>query len=253
MVEGRVEQPLGLQSVHQRDQAGIPGPTAEDNDRRRCLPSGIRPSMVAVLVALAAFTVIRSRTRPYLSAGHTAYGTVANRPERDHDGLAVWEVRGSSPLSSTHLSRAPNTAGPGDEDRVVDPSTTESDTARTLLDPKGASCLTRTSSSNAQHLAGQVGLSCSSSGSKQPTRGEILGVGPSGPQPFSARSAPPVGPETRSVDRLGRRAGTRCSGRRATPDADLILAYGRSPSPDACGPPRCCGPSCATSQQPQAP
>ena len=161
--------------------------------------------------------------------------------------------RGSSPLSSTHLSRAPNTAGPGDEDRVVDPSTTESDTARTLLDPKGASCLTRTSSSNAQHLAGQVGLSCSSSGSKQPTRGEILGVGPSGPQPFSARSAPPVGPETRSVDRLGRRAGTRCSGRRATPDADLILAYGRSPSPDACGPPRCCGPSCATSQQPQAP
>ena len=144
-------------------------------------------------------------------------------------------------------------AGPGDEDRVVDPSTTESDTARTLLDPKGASCLTRTSSSNAQHLAGQVGLSCSSSGSKQPTRGEILGVGPSGPQPFSARSAPPVGPETRSVDRLGRSAGTRCSGRRATPDADLILAYGRSPSPDACGPPRCCGPSCATSQQPQAP
>src|SRR3712207_7462831 len=53
----------------------------------------------------------------------------------------------------------------------------------------------------------------SSSGSKQPTRGEILGVGPSGPQPFIARSAPPVGPETRSVDRLGRRAGARCSGR----------------------------------------
>ena len=139
--------------------------------------------------------------------------------------------RGSSPLSSTHLSRAPNTAGPGDEDRVVDPSTTESDTARTLLDPKGASCLTRTSSSNAQHLAGQVGLSCSSSGSKQPTRGEILGVGPSGPQPFSARSAPPVGPETRSVDRLGRRAGTRCQAgehprRRPHPDLRQITVTG---------------------------
>jgi hypothetical protein len=203
---------------------------------------------------LAPFSDVRRDPPSFEPADQAACGTTMDRHERDHDGLAVWEAgRGSSPLSSTHLSRAPNTAGPGDEDRVVDPSTTESDTARTLLDPKGASCLTRTSSSNAQHLAGQVGLSCSSSGSKQPTRGEILGVGPSGPQPFSARSAPPVGPETRSVDRLGRRAGTRCSGRRATPDADLILAYGRSPSPDACGPPRCCGPSCATSQQPQAP
>lgn len=192
---------------------------------------------------------VRWRGHPLLACGN-------GQPRTSTDPYQPpWQCggRGSSPLSSTHLSRAPNTAGPGDEDRVVDPSTTESDTARTLLDPKGASCLTRTSSSNAQHLAGQVGLSCSSSGSKQPTRGEILGVGPSGPQPFSARSAPPVGPETRSVDRLGRRAGTRCSGRRATPDADLILAYGRSPSPDACGPPRCCGPSCATSQQPQAP
>jgi hypothetical protein len=33
--------------------------------------------------------VIRSRARPYLPAGHMAYGTVANRLERDHDGLAV--------------------------------------------------------------------------------------------------------------------------------------------------------------------
>src|SRR3954454_17462997 len=39
---------------------------------------------------LAAFTVIPIRTRPYFSAGRTAYGTIVNRPERDHDGLAVW-------------------------------------------------------------------------------------------------------------------------------------------------------------------
>jgi hypothetical protein len=39
---------------------------------------------------LAPFAVIRSRARPYLCAGHPAYGTAANCPERDHDGLAVW-------------------------------------------------------------------------------------------------------------------------------------------------------------------
>ncbi|HEX2064092.1 MAG TPA: hypothetical protein VHE80_06690, partial [Acidimicrobiales bacterium] len=41
---------------------------------------------------LAAFTVIRDRVRPYLPAAHPAYGTAANRHERDHDGLAVWEA-----------------------------------------------------------------------------------------------------------------------------------------------------------------
>src|SRR4051812_37517410 len=39
---------------------------------------------------LALFAVIRSRGRPYSSAGDLAYGTVANRHERDHGGLAVW-------------------------------------------------------------------------------------------------------------------------------------------------------------------
>ena len=28
-----------------------------------------------------------------------------NRCERDHDGLPVWRVRGSSPLSSTHMRK----------------------------------------------------------------------------------------------------------------------------------------------------
>ena len=38
----------------------------------------------------AAFGVVRRRSRPFLSAGQAAYGTAANRHERDHDGLAVW-------------------------------------------------------------------------------------------------------------------------------------------------------------------
>ena len=34
--------------------------------------------------------VVRSRPRSFSSAGQAAYGTVVNRCERDHDGLAVW-------------------------------------------------------------------------------------------------------------------------------------------------------------------
>jgi hypothetical protein len=67
---------------------------------RRLLPAAgaawsyryIRRSAAPLLqlwLQLALFRVIRRRARPYLSAGHPGYGTVVNRHERDHDGLAV--------------------------------------------------------------------------------------------------------------------------------------------------------------------
>src|SRR3954469_11886472 len=39
---------------------------------------------------LSAFAVVRKCLPSFKRAGRAAYGTVANRPERDHDGLAVW-------------------------------------------------------------------------------------------------------------------------------------------------------------------
>jgi hypothetical protein len=47
------------------------------------------PAWLQLWLQLAAFTAIRSRARPYFSAGQSASGTVTNRHERDHDGLAV--------------------------------------------------------------------------------------------------------------------------------------------------------------------
>ena len=55
---------------------------------------------------LAAFASVRPGSPMCEPARQPAYGTATNRPERDHDGLAVWGVRGSSPLSSTLVSGA---------------------------------------------------------------------------------------------------------------------------------------------------
>ena len=51
-----------------------------------------QPAQLQFWLQLAAFTVIRSRTRPYFCAGHAAYGTMVDGSERDHDGLAVGRV-----------------------------------------------------------------------------------------------------------------------------------------------------------------
>ncbi len=55
---------------------------------------------------LVGFMVIRGRARPYLSAGHRAYGTATNRRERDHDGLAVWGAGVRVPSAPPHPLRA---------------------------------------------------------------------------------------------------------------------------------------------------
>src|SRR4051812_5814257 len=39
---------------------------------------------------LAVFALVRRTSRWYGAARQTAYGTTANRPERDHDRLAAW-------------------------------------------------------------------------------------------------------------------------------------------------------------------
>jgi hypothetical protein len=59
---------------------------------------------------LVAFLLVRRRARPYLFAGHAAYGTAANRLERDHDGLAVRGPIGSRVCSRWCRSGEPGTA-----------------------------------------------------------------------------------------------------------------------------------------------
>jgi hypothetical protein len=61
-------------------------------------------SWLQLWLQVTAFAVVPTCSLSYVPAGHELYGTVADRLERDHDGLAVWRQESTAKVRRTCVS-----------------------------------------------------------------------------------------------------------------------------------------------------